>query len=456
MTTVFLPEAIYRRGALEFGASLAVGDDGQVLATTPAGAQRVELAGRVLLPGLVNAHSHAFQRVLRGRTEFRDGERDDFWSWRELMYAAATSLGPEALFTVSRQAFLEMALAGITSVGEFHSLHHQPDGTPYADEHELALQVIRAATEVGLRITLLRVAYARAGFGVEPNRRQRRFLDADVDVCLRRAGDLRARVKHPLVTVGLAPHSVRALPRAWLEQLAAQWRDGPVHMHLSEQPAEVEACLAEHGLRPVELAQACGLLGPRFTAVHAIHLAPNEVDQLGASASTVCACPSTERNLGDGVVPADALLRAGAGICLGSDSQAHIDVLEDARQLEGHLRLVRGRRNVLDGLGTGPRASALAARLVDSATAAGARSLGLPVGELEAGRPADFCAVDVTTPGLAGLPREALLAGVVLAGAPVREVAVNGRLLVRAGQHADAVGITADFVQVMRRLVAQA
>jgi formimidoylglutamate deiminase len=453
MTKVYVPEAVYRAGQLQFGAELVVGDDGVVLETAPAGAERVALPGRVLLPGLVNAHSHAFQRVLRGRTEFRAGERDDFWSWREAMYAAATSLDPEELYVVSRQAFLEMALGGITSVGEFHYLHHQADGTPYADEQALALQVIRAAREVGLRIALLRVGYARAGFKVDPNPRQRRFLDSDVDTFLRRAGDLRSRVAgDALVTVGVAPHSVRAVPRPWLEQVARGWREGPVHMHVSEQPAEIEACLAEHGLRPVALADACGLLGARFTGVHAIHLDAHEIERLGATASNVCACPSTERNLGDGVVPADALQRSGVALSLGSDSQAHIDLLDDARQLEGHLRLVRGRRNVLDGGETGPRASALAANLIEVATAGGARSLGLPVGALAVGAPADFCTVDVTTPTLAGVPRGALLAGVVLVGAPVREVAVAGALIVREGRHAGSEQCVADFTRLMSRL----
>jgi formimidoylglutamate deiminase len=224
-------------------------------------------------------------------------------------------------------------------------------------------------------------------------------------------------------------------------------------MHVSEQPAEIAACLAEHGLRPVALADDCGLLSARFTGVHAIHLDEHEIARLGASASNVCACPSTERNLGDGVVPADLLARAGAGLSLGSDSQAHIDLLDDARQLEGHLRLVRGRRNVLEGVASGPRASALAANLLDVATVGGARSLGLPVGALAVGAPADFCTVDVGTPTLAGVPREALLAGVVLAGAPVREVAVGGALIVRDGRHAATERSVADFGRLMARIV---
>ncbi len=448
--TVYEPDALFRDGRLRFGETLAVDERGVIVAGAPAEARRVRLEGKVLLPGLVNGHSHAFQRVLRARTEVvpPSAAGDDFWSWREAMYAAATSLDPEGVFVVSRQAFLEMALAGITTVAEFHYLHHQPDGTPYADEHELALQVLRAAHEVGVRIALLRVAYARAGFQVALNPRQRRFLDPEVETCLRRTEELRARVQGGLVTVGLAPHSVRAVPRSWLEAMEA-WR-GPLHAHVSEQPAEIAACLREHGRRPVQLFDELGLLGPRFTGVHAIHLDEAEVRRLGETKSTVCACPSTERNLGDGVVRADDLLAAGAMVSLGTDSQAHVDLLDDARQLEGHLRLVRLRRNVLTPP-TGDR-SALAARLLECATVAGARSVGLEVGVLEPGRPADFIAVRRDGPTLAGLEDGAVLSGVVLGGAPVADVAVAGRFIVRDGVHKQTQNSVAAFRAVMRGL----
>jgi formimidoylglutamate deiminase len=346
-----------------------------------------------------------------------------------------------------------MALAGVTTVGEFHYLHHQPDGRPYADEHELSRQVIRAARDVGLRIALLRVGYARAGFQVEPNPRQRRFLDPDVDTFLRRTGELSALTKtDPLVTVGLAPHSVRAVPRPWLEALAAGWTQGVLHFHVSEQPAEIDACLAEHRLRPVELLAEVGLLGPRSTGVHAIHLSPVEVGLLARSRTTVCACPSTERNLGDGVVPADELLAAGVEVSLGTDSQAHVDLLEDARQLEGHLRLVRLRRNVLD-----PRAghpSSLGARLLHCATSAGAHSLGVDTGTLHPGSSADFFTVDRGAPALAGLADDALLTGIMLSlpSAAIRDVAVRGKRIVSDGVHPLTEGAGRAFGAVMKRL----
>jgi formimidoylglutamate deiminase len=450
---VYQPDFLYSAGQLTRG-TLAVADDGTILANAPTGATVVKLPGRLLLPGLVNAHSHAFQRVLRGRTHFvaTGREADDFWSWRELMYRAASTLDPDGVYVASRQAFVEMALAGITSVGEFHYLHNQPNGSPYAEPHELALQVIRAARDAGLRIALLRVAYARAGFNVAPNPRQARFIEPDAATFLARADELAAKTRaDPLVTVGLAPHSVRAVPKAWLSEIAAHARGRPTHIHVAEQPAEIAACLAEHQLRPVKLLENTGVLGKSTTAVHAIHLDAADVDALVKTNTQVCACPSTERDLGDGVVPADQLLRAGISVSLGSDSQAVIDLLDDARQLEGHLRLVRLKRAVLDpGNGT---PDGTARRLLDCATQSGARALGLPTGSLAPGTPADFCTLALDTPTLAGMPEDALLAAAVFASAQVKDVCVQGKLIVRDGQHPLADASARDFSALMKKLV---
>ncbi len=430
MTTVrFRPEALLVDGALQRGAALLV-RDGAVVAEADGEVHDVAMPGRLLLPGFVNAHSHAFQRALRGRTEYRapGHERDDFWSWREAMYQAATTLSPEALYDVSRQCFLELALSGVTTVGEFHYLHHQADGTPYDDVQLLAKQVIAAARDVGLRIVLLRVGYARAGFQVAANPRQRRFLDPDVDTFLSRTRELqRATAGDALVTVGLAPHSVRAVPLPWLKRVAAEWREGPLHMHVAEQPAELAACVAEHGLTPVVLLEREGLLSPRFTGVHAIHLTDAEVAALGRAQANVCACPSTERNLGDGIVRADELLAAGADVSLGTDSHAHTGMLEEAQMLEGHLRLLRLRRNVLDA-GDG-----VAARLVEALSHAGSRSLGLPPSALRPGERADFVTLDLTHPTLLGL--DDLRALTCAPSAAVRDVVVAGRRIVTDGQH---------------------
>jgi formimidoylglutamate deiminase len=455
--TVYQPEFIYRNGRFHAGGTLQVGADGHVLpeGPVPEGARIVRMPGRALLPGLVNGHSHAFQRLIRGRTEYvAEGQgTDDFWSWREAMYRAAEALTPEEVYVASRQAFLEMALAGITSVGEFHYLHHQPDGTPYVERNALAYEVIRAARDVGLRIVLLRVGYARAGFRVPENPRQRRFIDKDVDAFLYAVQELIQETKgQPGVSVGLAPHSVRAVPREWLAVLAGIRGDLPVHMHVAEQPKELEACVAEHGLRPVELLEELGVLEARFTAVHAVHVTESEARMLGEVGAGVCACPSTERNLGDGIVPAERLVGAGARLCLGSDSQATVDLLDEARQLEGHLRLSRVRRAVLDP--GGGKVDGLAARLFEMATVNGARSLGLPTGALEPGTPADFFTVDLNHPSLVGASPSSLLAGLVFGAdkAAVRDVMVDGRFVVKDGHHPSTEDSGRAFTALARRL----
>ncbi|MEO0603031.1 MAG: formimidoylglutamate deiminase, partial [Myxococcota bacterium] len=293
---------------------LPAGDSGEV----------VRLPGRVLVPGLVNAHSHAFQRSLRGT--LTDGSAIDFWRWRDRMYALVQSLDPDRIEAISALAFAEMAEAGITHVGEFHYVHHQPDGTPYADPDELAHRVVAAARTAGLRITLLRVAYERNGD--QPlHDAQRRFVDpgpapvraAVARLAARYAGD-------DDVIVGLAPHSVRAVPPTSLEAFADF--EGPLHVHVSEQPAENAFCQAESGRSPTALLDDCGLLSERFTAVHLTWPEAGDVDRLERSGAGVCACPSTELELADGFLPVD--VRRGLPICLGSDSHARIDLFDEA------------------------------------------------------------------------------------------------------------------------------
>jgi formimidoylglutamate deiminase len=450
------PEALVWEGNLLRGAALSVAADGtcESAGPPPPGTAVERLPGKLLLPGLVNAHSHAFQRLLRGRTQAPSPGRpqDDFWTWRETMYRAAASLDPEGLAVASRQCFLEMARAGITAVGEFHYLHHAPDGRPYADPLELALRVIAAAREVGLRIHLLRVGYARPGFDAPPEPRQRRFYDADPERFLAAVAALAQRMRgDPLVTVGAAPHSVRAVPRSWLEAVARA-RPTTVHMHVAEQPREVAACLAEHGRRPVELLHELGLLDGRFTAVHAVHVAAQEIPLLGRS--SICACPLTERDLGDGILPADGLAAAGASLCIGTDGQSEIDPFGELRALEGDLRLQRGRRLVLPPTGEGP--DALARTLLDIGTQGGARSLGLDVGRLARGRPADLCAVDLGHPVLLGAPEDGLLA-TVLFSAPalaVTDTWVQGQRVMQDGRHPlDAISAR-DFTALCRRTFA--
>ncbi len=453
----YLPDLLLVDGELRPGAALSVKDGAVAQAGDPLpGFEVVPLPSRALVPGFVSAHGHAFQRALRGRTERAAGGRS-FWSWREAMFAAANRLSPDDLEAVARFAFLELARAGVTCAGEFHYLHRDPEGRPYADPSELAIRIVRAARDVGLRVVLLRAAYARAGHGLPPEPSQRRFVEPSPDAYLAALDRLAAALRgDPLVSLGIAPHSVRACPAEWIRALAdeARRRGLPLHVHAAEQLAEIDACRLEHaGLSPVQLLAREGALAERTTLVHAIHADDADARAIGAARATVCACPTTERNLGDGIVPADRLLAAGARLALGVDSHAQADLMEEARELELNLRLARQERAVLDDPGR-----ALAATLFDAATAGGMASLGLAGGRLSPGDPADFVLLDLDDPSIAGTAPDALLAAIVFAGSPraVRAtyvagepVSVDGAPVPRGMPEAR---ILAEFRQAMRRL----
>lgn len=456
--TILIPDLIYRDGrfeaglALEFddvtGTIVRIGPVAELTATdfddvtsappapatgSAAQASRIErLPGRALLPGFVNAHSHAFQRLIRGRTQWRPASAPgaDFWSWRESMYMAALALTPDEVFDVSRACFLEMLRAGYTTVGEFHYLHRDPDGGRYDDPNELAHRVIAAADEVGIRIALLNVCYARGGIDRSLLPEQRRFATPDLEAFLSDTAALvDAYALNPRVTVGVAPHSIRAVPREWLPALHdwARSSDLPFHMHVSEQPAEVEAAVQAWGLRPVEVLAAEGVLDERFTAVHATHLTLEEIALLGDAGATVCACPTTERDLGDGFLPGAELLDASARIALGSDSQTVIDPFEEMRLIEYHERLRRLRRIVLAVPGGEDRLE-VAPLLFELGTESGARSLRLDAGKLDDGMLADIVAIDLDHPVLAGWTPETLPAVLAFSAAAdvVTDVWVGG------------------------------
>lgn len=464
------PDLLYVDGAFQSGLALVCDEEGTIAKIARAeelkGEKQIRLANRALLPGMVNAHSHAFQRVLRGRTEYRTGDRDSFWSWRELMYSAATRLTPEDIYDASRMAFLEMCLSGVTAVGEFHYLHHAPDGQAYDDPNLLAKEVIRAAADVGLRIALLRVAYVRSGFKTEPNPRQRRFIEADVETYLQRVEELGDVTKrgispsgpHPAAWVGVAPHSVRAVPLEYLREVIgyANEQGLKVHMHVAEQPAEVSACVEEYGRTPVALLETEGLLSEHFSAVHAIHVTPKAIAGFAKSGALVCACPTTERNLGDGVVPADEYTRHGVPISLGTDSHAQIDLFEEARELEYHLRLQKLERAVLNGQSqlSSLKSQEIAALLFACATTNGARSLGSPNGTLESGKPADFFTIDLNDPSVAGAGPDDLLSSIVFSAsrAAVREVVIGGKPIVSEGQHLIQDEVVERFGELQKRL----
>lgn len=459
--TGWLADLIYTGGAFESGLVMFADAGGQILRFSREDsdlAKARRLPNRAILPGLVNVHSHAFQRVIRGRTEYRsEAQRDTFWTWREAMYRAANLLSPEAMYHAARMAFLEMLVSGITTVGEFHYLQHAPGGVPYQDRNLLAFEVLRAARETGLQIALLRTAYARGGWKKPADAGQVRFLTPRVEDFIADTEALRAAIARVCLPgrawIGVAPHSVRAVPLDYISVVVrfARANGWPVHMHVAEQPAEVEACVGEYGLRPVELLHKHGLLDSRFTAIHAIHITAGEIEYLGDAKARVCACPTTEQNLGDGTAPADKLFAAGVGLCFGSDSNVQINLLEDARALEYHLRLNKLERVVL-----APDAGqdALAKRLFQSATETGAASLGGPGGSLEVGRPADFFTVDLNDPSLAGAGSGALLNHIVFSmeRTAVRDVCVGGEMVVRDGRHALEEEIIREFAAVQRGL----
>lgn len=456
MPQLFLPDLLWAEGRAWEQVGLLV-EDGHVIGMkAPSEAPEAEVLrfpGRALLPGLANAHSHSFQRLFRGRAESRASGGDTFWSWREQMYRAAGFVSPEDVYDVARAVFLEMLSAGITVVGEFHYLHKDRNGQPYADPNTLAHAVVRAAESVGIRICLLRAAYLRAGFERAPHPGQSRFYEAEdeylrnLEMLLREAGS------NPLVTVGAAPHSIRAVPLAVVQSIVevARGHRLPVHMHISEQPAENEACVAEYGRTPVSLLNEHGLLSERTTLVHAIHLTKQEFQQVAESGSTICSCPTTERNLGDGVFPADLAARLGIAVAFGSDSQAQIDILEDARQNEYHLRLLQRERGILDNIG----GRSIGERLLQSASSCGYRALGMNGCRLAPGELADFFTIDLNDPSILGLDAESLAAQAIFSvnRSAIRDVAVAGKMVLRDGRHVQEEEIRTRYQHVQQRFV---
>jgi formiminoglutamate deiminase len=392
------------------------------VSSAPTGA--VRLTG-LTLPGLANAHSHAFHRALRGVTQSQPGS---FWTWREQMYALADRLDPDRYLALARATFAEMALAGITLVGEFHYLHHDRDGRSYLDPNRLGEVILEAATQAGIRITLLDACYLHGGNGVELTGVQRRFGDGDAEGWVTRVDALVAAAG-PAVRIGAAIHSMRAVDPASAAMVAA-WaseREVPLHAHVSEQPGENERCIAAHGRTPTGLLADAGAVHSHFTAVHATHVTADDISTLGRALATCCLCPTTERDLADGVGPAGRIRDAGSSLALGTDSHAVIDLFEEARGVELDERLV-----------SGARGTHRAPELLTAASAAGYTSLGWPDGgRIAAGAPADFVSVGLESVRLAGTRVEHVLDAVVFSAcAPdVHHVVVGGHPIVRDGLH---------------------
>ncbi|WP_046778937.1 formimidoylglutamate deiminase [Streptomyces yangpuensis] len=443
LTTYWLEHA-WLGTLVEPGVALEVTEDGRIGAlrtgvdAPPPGA---EILRGLTLPGLANAHSHAFHRALRGTVQVGSGT---FWTWRELMYEVAQNLTPDSYFTLARAVYAEMALAGITNVGEFHYVHHAPGGTPYADPNAMGEALIEAAAAAGIRITLLDTAYLSSGFGEAPNTHQQRFSDGTADAWAERVSSLKPR-GHALI--GAAVHSVRAVPADQLATVArwAEERRAPLHVHLSEQTAENDACQAAHGRTPTQLLADHGVLGPRTTGVHNTHLTDADIALLGGTGTGTCMCPTTERDLADGIGPATRLQRAGSPLSLGSDSHAVIDLLEEARAMELNERL-RSRT----------RGHWTANALLTAATGDGHAALGLAgAGRLEEGALADFTTVALDSVRTAGpLPRLGAETAVFAAtAADVRHTVVAGRHVVRDGHHtlvADVPSALSEAIAALR------
>jgi formiminoglutamate deiminase len=383
------------------------------------GGEIVPLPG-LTVPGLANCHSHAFHRALRGRTQ---RERGTFWTWREQMYAVAATLDPDTYFALARATYREMAAAGITAVGEFHYLHHRPDGRPYDDPNAMGHALVEAAREAGIRITLLDTAYLSSGFGKPVEGVQVRYADRDADAWALRVGDLHALEHRGDVVIGAAVHSVRAVPAEQLSRVCEAAKDRPLHVHLSEQIAENTACLEAYGVTPTRLLHDAGVLGPGTSAVHATHLAGDDIRLLGESRTHACFCPTTERDLGDGIGPSRALHDAGAPLTLGSDSHAVVDLFEEMRAVELDERLATRRRGHWTAAG-----------LLAAATATGHASLGVPdAGAIAVGLRADLVTLDIASPRTAGTGADENTAVFAAAAEDVTQVMVDGRVVVRQG-----------------------
>ncbi len=412
------------------------------------GAERLEGA---VLPGMGNLHSHAFQRAMAGLAERHAG--GNFWSWREVMYRFLGRIGPDDLEAITAQLYVEMLKAGYTAVGEFHYLHHDLDGAPYADAAEMSGRLARAAQRAGIGLTLLPVLYAAGGFGGAPTGDGQKRFAGDVEwfaglmatLAERFAGD-------PQVGLGVAPHSLRAVPP---EVLAGMLADadpgGPVHIHVAEQVLEVEDCVAWSGARPVQWLLANAPVDGRWCLIHATHMSQAETAALAASGAVAGLCPTTEANLGDGLFALGPFLEAGGRFGIGSDSQVSVSPVEELRWLEYGRRLIDLRRNVS---ATSEQPST-GRRLYDAALAGGAQALGRPIGAIEEGRRADLVVLDTGHPTLVARQGDALLDSYLFSGnaTPVRHVMVGGRWTVRDGVHAEEHAVAEAYATTLKKLI---
>ncbi|MEO8746468.1 MAG: formimidoylglutamate deiminase [Rhodanobacter sp.] len=441
---------VWQPAGWQADANLAVGVHGRLVAAVPETATNGWL-GNWVLPGMPNLHSHAFQRAMAGLAERRGKAEDSFWSWRETMYGFAAAIGPDELKAIAAQLYVEMLKAGYTQVCEFHYLHHQPDGSPYAPPEAMSLALIEAAHEAGIALTLLPVLYMSGGFdGRGLGERQRRFGHA-AERYLRLLETLQTHAGDGL-RVGIALHSLRAIPELALrEVLASDLASGcPIHIHIAEQIGEVQDCIATRGARPVEWLFDHADVDARWCLVHATHLTEAETEQIAASCAAVGLCPSTEANLGDGLFPLTAYLDAGGTLGIGSDSQISVSPVEELRWLEYGQRLQTRHRNIAardcgDSVGE---------TLWWAALFGGAQASGMPIGELRDGARADLLVLDERSPLLAARDERSVIDTFLFAGNTplVRDVMVGGCWQVRNFHHHDEERIGARYRTVVERL----
>jgi formiminoglutamate deiminase len=434
-----------RRVALEWG------DSGRIVAVTPdSAATGIETIEGATVPGIANLHSHSFQRAIAGVSESLGVGGDTFWTWRQAMYRAVERLTPENLRAVACLAFAEMLEGGFTSVAEFHYIHNAPDGTPYADRAVMAAAVIEAAKETGIGLTLLPVFYAHGGFGGKPLEKAQRRFGSDLEGFAELVDDSTAALKAlPGAALGIAPHSLRAVAPNELKSLARGFPGKPFHIHAAEQVREVDECVASLGRRPVEYLLDEMPVGPDWCLIHSTHLTPAETSRLAKSGAVAGLCPVTEANLGDGIFPAPAFLKAGGRLGVGTDSNIRIDAAEELRQLEYSQRLRDKARNVLaeQGRSTGRR-------LFDAAIASAAQVLARPVGALEPGNRADFVVLDTRHLSMLGRGGDTWLDSWIFAAGKeaVREAWAGGRRVVSQGRHVAAEAIRRRYAGVLIQL----